>query len=107
MIISFYLKMMNYPSVDLQLPSAYGTTTITKQQPSVSQPVDYTRLLNAKERKELEVPMSLYVNIKLLNSIENLYSREYITKDQYNEKFHEILEKISKIENVSISINPK
>ena len=95
--------MMNYPSIDLQLPSTYQpgtTTTMTKQQSGSTQASDYTKLLNVKERKELEVPMSLYVNIKLLNSIENLYSREYITKDQYNDKFQEVMEKISKIENV-------
>ena len=101
--------MMNYPSVDLQLPSSYQpgtTTTMTKQQSGSTQASDYTKLLNVKERKELEVPMSLYVNIKLLNSIENLYSREYITKDQYNDKFQEVMEKISKIENVMTSIKP-
>jgi len=99
--------MINYPNVDLnKLPQPYQGDGYKPQAssftgtPSGSTSSDYSRMLAPKERKELEVPMSLYVNIKLLNSIENLYSREYITRDQYNDKLGQILERIENLENI-------
>jgi len=38
-------------------------------------------MISAKEKKELDLPMSLYVNIKLLNMVGSLYFSDIITKE--------------------------
>jgi hypothetical protein len=82
--------------------SGFSITSNPQQQNST----DYSRMLSAKERKELEIPMSLYVNIKLLNSIENLYQRDYITKEQEMIKADPLVEKILKSEQILASSRP-
>jgi hypothetical protein len=67
---------------------------------------DYNRMLNSNEKRELEMPRELYVNIKLLDVIEKFYTLEKMSETEYSERSEVVLKKIAKIQDVLKGKNP-
>jgi VPS28 protein. len=67
---------------------------------------EFMRLLNVQEKKEIEIPRELYVNIKMLEVIEKVYTFEKMTEDDYLNKVDNILKKIEKLKGILQQKNP-
>mmetsp|Transcript_34932 Transcript_34932/g.31470 ORF Transcript_34932/g.31470 Transcript_34932/m.31470 type:complete len:207 (+) Transcript_34932:250-870(+) len=64
------------------------------------------RLLTPQERKEIEVPREIYVNIKMLEVIEKTYTFEKISENDYQSRLDTILKRIDKLKMILQSKNP-
>lgn len=67
---------------------------------------DLNTILTLSEKKEIETPRELYVNIKMLDLIERIYTFERIQEHDYQEKTEGLLRRIEKITTILTQENP-
>jgi len=89
-------------------PSSFGGMT-----PTGNTGLNYTnntsehiRLLSGAERKELEVPRELYVNIKMLEVLEKAFTFEKVSEPEYQLRTDNILKKMEKLTQILRQKNP-
>lgn len=68
---------------------------------------EYMRLLSGAERRELEVPRELFVNIKMLDVLEKAFTFGKADDIEHNTKSENILNKIEKLVQILKQKNPK
>lgn len=86
---------MNSPSAfgGGQTPTGNTATTLNY----TSNVNEYMRLLSATERRELEIPRELYVNIKMLEVLEKAFTFEKVNEVDYASRTDNILKKMERL----------
>lgn len=67
---------------------------------------EYMRLLSGTERRELEIPRELYVNIKMLEVLEKAFTFEKVSETEHYSRTENIMKKMERLIQILQQKNP-